>query len=133
MIRREYHANENHRTHSMVGKDDRIGPGFAQLAEPSLLIVCGVLITLANTILSYACLTFQVEIFPTRIRARAGGLARSSSRLAAMSSGFLIAFFLRDFGATGALGLVSACMVGVMVVIGAFGPSSRELEGNVGH
>ena len=79
-----------------------VGTAFSQLTEPSLLILCGVLITLANTILSYAYHAYQAEIFPTAIRARAAGIAYSSSRVGAISSGFLIAFFLRDFGATGA-------------------------------
>ena len=48
-----------------------------------------------------------------------------------MSSGFLIAFFLREFGANGAFGLITACMVGVILVIGAFGPSRKELEREV--
>jgi hypothetical protein len=47
-----------------------------------------------------------------------------------MSSGFLIAFFLREFGANGAFGLMTACMMGVVFVIGVFGPSRRELEGD---
>jgi putative MFS transporter len=109
------------------------GTAFAHLASPGPLIFCGVSITLANNILSYAFHAYQVEVFPTAIRARAGGIAYSSSRLGAMSSGFLIAFFLRRFGANGAFGLITACMIGVSLVIGAFGPSRRELEGETGH
>ncbi|MCK1290878.1 MFS transporter [Bradyrhizobium sp. 30] len=104
------------------------GAGFSQFTEPGLLIFCGVLITLANTILSYAYHAYQVEMFPTAIRARAGGIAYSSSRFGAIWSGFLIAFFLRDFGATGAFGLITACMLGVVFVIGVFGPSNKEID-----
>jgi len=110
-----------------------VGTGFSQFTEPGLLILCGVLITLANTILSYAYHAYQVEVFPTAIRARAGGIAYSSSRVGAISSGFLIAFFLRDFGATGAFGLITACMLGVVFVIGVFGPSNRDLDSDDGH
>jgi putative MFS transporter len=110
-----------------------VGTAFAQFTEPSLLVVCGVVITLSNTVLSYAYHAYQVEVFPSAIRARAGGLAYSSSRIGAMCSGFLVAFFLRAFGATGAFGLITACMIGVMVVIGVFGPSSRDLSGDAGH
>src|SRR5258708_40017576 len=104
-----------------------VGPGFSQFTEPGLLILCGVLITLANTILSYAYHAYQVEVFPTAIRARAGGIAYSSSRVGAISSGFLIAFFLRDFGATGAFGLITACLFGIFFVIRALGASTRDL------
>jgi putative MFS transporter len=110
-----------------------VGTAFAQFTDPASLILCGMLITLANNILSYAFHAYQVEVFPTGIRARAGGIAYSSSRLGAMSSGFLIAFFLRKFGANGAFGLITACMIAVILVIGAFGPSRRELEGDPGH
>jgi putative MFS transporter len=109
------------------------GTAFAHLTGPAPLIFCGVVITLANNILSQAYHAYQVEVFPTGIRARAGGIAYSSSRLGAMSSGFLIAFSLRKFGTNGAFGLITACMIGVILVIGAFGPSRRELEGEPGH
>jgi putative MFS transporter len=105
-----------------------VGTAFARFTGAASLISCGVLITLANNILSYAFHAYQVEVFPTGIRARAAGIAYSSSRLGAMSSGFLIAFFLREFGANGAFGLITACMLGVVLVIGAFGPSRKELE-----
>ena len=49
-----------------------------------------------------------------------------------MSSGFLIAFFLREFGARGAFGLITACMIAVILVISAFGPSRKELERDPG-
>ena len=110
-----------------------VGTAFAQFTGPGPLILCGVLITLANNILSHAYHAYQVEVFPTGIRARAGGIAYSSSRLGAMSSGFLIAFFLREFGASGAFGLITACMIAVILVIGAFGPSRKELERDPEH
>ena len=110
-----------------------VGTAFAQLTAAPLLIACGVLITLANTILSYAYHAYQVEVFPSRIRARAGGLAYSSSRAGAMCSGFLIAFALREAGATGAFGMITACMVGVVIVIGVFGPSTKTLAADVAH
>ena len=52
-----------------------------------------------------------------------------------MSSGFLIAFFLKDFGVAGVFGLIIACMVVVMISIGVFGPTAKELdrEGLGGH
>jgi putative MFS transporter len=105
-----------------------VGVAFTQFEAPALLIVCGVLMTLANTILSYAYHAYQTEVFPVRIRGRAAGLAYSSSRLGAMCSGFLIAFFLREFGVGGVFGLITAAMLVVIVSIGVFGPTSRELE-----
>jgi putative MFS transporter len=105
-----------------------VGIGFAYFNAPVLLIVCGVLMTLANTTLSYAYHAYQTEVFPVRIRGRAAGIAYSTSRLGAMSSGFMIAFFLKDFGVPGVFGLIISAMLAVMLSIGVFGPASKDLE-----
>ena len=55
------------------------------------VIVCGVSLTLANNILSFAYHGYQPELFPTRIRARAVGFVYSFSRIATMFSAFAIA------------------------------------------
>ena len=110
-----------------------VGTVFSLFKEPSLLIFCGILITLANTILSCVYHAYQVELFPTTIRARAGGISYSSSRIAALFSGFLIAVFLKNFGTLGAFGLISACMIAVMFVIGIFGPSGKSLAADASH
>ncbi|WP_456686902.1 MFS transporter, partial [Bradyrhizobium sp. P5_C11_2] len=70
------------------------GMAFAQLTEPALLIVCGVLLTACNTTMSYAYHAYQTEVFPTQIRARASGLVYSMSRLSATFSGFIVAYML---------------------------------------
>jgi putative MFS transporter len=63
------------------------GIAFSQLNAPALLIGCGVLLTAANMIMSYAYHAYQTEVFPTAVRARAAGLVYSMSRLSAMFSG----------------------------------------------
>ena len=68
---------------------------------------------------------YQSEVFPTRVRARASGLVYSFSRIGAGFSGFLIAFFLRDFGVVGVFVAISACYVVVIAAIGLFGPKTR--------
>ncbi len=69
---------------------------FAQLTLPALLILCGVLLTAANTTMSYAYHAYQTEVFPTAVRARAAGLVYSMSRVSAMFSGFIVAYMLRE-------------------------------------
>ena len=91
----------------------------------TMLILCGVLVTIANVTLSYAYHAYQTEVFPTAIRARASGLVYSTSRLSAMFSGFIIAYVLREGGVGGVFGLITAAMIIVMVVIAAFGPNVR--------
>ena len=103
-----------------------IGVLFSQTANPLLLVVLGVLINLCNSTLSLCYHTYQNEVFPTRIRARAAGVVYSMSRLGAMLSGFLIAFMLRDFGVNGVFAMIVGCMLVVMITIGGFGPDTNR-------
>ncbi|MCK1678214.1 MFS transporter [Bradyrhizobium sp. 147] len=102
------------------------GLAFAQSSAPFLLITFGLLVNLGNSIMSLSFHTYQNEVFPTRIRARAAGTVYSVSRLTAMFSGFLIAFLLRDYGVTGVFGAIVGAMVVVMIVIGVFGPTTNN-------
>jgi MFS transporter, putative metabolite:H+ symporter len=102
-----------------------LGLIFAVLTRPELLITCGVLIVGANTLMSYAYHPYQAELYPTQIRARAVGLVYSFSRLSTIFTSFMIAFFLREFGALGVFVFISASMAIVMFSIGVYGPRTR--------
>jgi putative MFS transporter len=101
------------------------GTAFAQLTEPALLIVCGVLLTACNTTMSYAYHAYQTEVFPTQIRAQASGLVYSMSRLSATFSGFIVAYMLKEAGVTGVFGLITAAMLIVVIAMTLFGPNVR--------
>lgn len=101
------------------------GMAFAQFTVPALLIACGVLITASNMTLSYAYHAYQTEVFPTAVRARAAGLVYSMSRVAAMFSGFIVAWTLREAGVAGVFGLITAAMVVVIAAIATWGPNVR--------
>jgi MFS transporter, putative metabolite:H+ symporter len=101
------------------------GIAFAQLTQPVLLIICGVLLTAANMTMSYAYHAYQTEVFPTAIRARAAGLVYSMSRVSATFSGFVVAYMLREGGVGGVFGLITAAMVIVIITLAAFGPNVR--------
>jgi putative MFS transporter len=103
---------------------------FGQVKSVGLLIVLGVLISLAGQTISVCYHAYQSELFPTAVRCRANGIVYSASRVGAMMSGFLIAFLLRDFGVPGVFAGITVCMVVVMISIGAFGPKTngRRLE-----
>ena len=91
------------------------------------LILFGVLVTLANNMMSFSFHAYQAELYPTRIRATAVGFVYSFSRLSTVFSAFLIAFVLRDFAVSGVFVLIAACMVVVMLAIGLLGPKVRNL------
>lgn len=103
---------------------------FSQMTSAALLIVFGVLLTLANNILSFAYHAYQAELYPTRIRAMAVGFVYSWSRVSVIFSSFVIAFFLRFYGTAGVFVFIAGSMVVVMLAIGLLGPktSNRALE-----
>jgi putative MFS transporter len=104
------------------------GLWFAQLGRASsaeAFIALGVGVAVSNMLVSYAYHTYQSEIFPVRIRARAIGFVYSFSRLSVVVSSYLIAFVLVHFGTNGVLALISSAMAVVAVTIGVWGPRTR--------
>jgi putative MFS transporter len=101
------------------------GALFAMQTAPAMLMLFGVLITLGGTLLSVGYHAYQVELFPTRMRATAVGFVYSMSRLSAMFSGFMIAFALRHFGVPGVFALLTGALTVVMAAIGLFGPRTH--------
>jgi MFS transporter, putative metabolite:H+ symporter len=100
---------------------------FAQQRNPLWLILCGVVLTCSNNIMSLAFHAYQAELFPTQVRAQAVGFVYSWSRLSAIFTSFMIAFFLRDFGVPGVFAFIAASMLVVVLAIGIFGPRTRGL------
>lgn len=100
---------------------------FSQTKAPPLLIVLGVLISLAGQTISVSYHAYQAELFPTSVRARATGLVYSASRIGAMLSGFLVAYLLRNFGVVGVFTGIVGCMLIVAIAIGGFGPKTKGL------
>jgi putative MFS transporter len=92
------------------------------------LILCGVLITLCNNLLSYAYHAYQSELYPTRIRARAVGFVYAWSRLSTVFTSVMIGFVLGHFGASGVFTFIAASMGVVCLCIGVFGPRTRALS-----
>jgi MFS transporter, putative metabolite:H+ symporter len=102
---------------------------FSQQSTMSLLILFGVLITLANNILSYSFHSYQTEMFPTRVRARAVGFTYAFSRISTVFASFIIGYFFAHFhGTTGVFSLIAFAMLMVVLSIGIFGPRTRHLE-----
>jgi MFS transporter, putative metabolite:H+ symporter len=106
------------------------GIAFGQSRLAAALVLFGVLVTLANNVMSFLYHTYQSELFPTRIRARAVGFVYSWSRLSTVFSGFIIAFLLDRFGAGGVFAFIAGCMLIAAVAIAALGPpaTNRRLE-----
>jgi putative MFS transporter len=103
---------------------------FAQQTAEVGVIACGLALTLCGNWFSFSFHAYQSELYPTRIRAQAIGFVYSWSRFSAIFSGFIIAFFLGNYGTIGVFGLIASAMIAVFIVIGVFGPpvTKRRLE-----
>jgi putative MFS transporter len=100
---------------------------FAHQQAAWLIILFGVMVTMANNWMSFALHNYQGELFPTRIRGRAVGFVYAWSRVSAAFAGLLIGFFLKAGGATGVALFIGAAMAVMIVTIGAFGPRTRRM------
>jgi MFS transporter, putative metabolite:H+ symporter len=100
---------------------------FSQTSHRLLLILLGVVLTLASNIMSYSYHAYQTELFPTSIRTSAVGFVYSWSRFSAIFTSFFIAGTLKRFGTPGVFVLIAAAMLIVMTVIGFLGPRTRDL------
>ncbi|GAB0116811.1 MFS transporter [Acidisoma sp. 7E03] len=99
---------------------------FGTVGSPAAVILFGVLVTVANNVLSFAFHSYQAELYPTRIRAVAVGFVYSWSRLSVVFMAFVIAFTLRGFGVPGVFVLIAGSMVVVIAATGLLGPRTRH-------
>jgi len=101
---------------------------FSQQSNMTALLVCGVLLTLSNNVMSYSFHSYQSELFPTRVRARAVGFTYAFSRISTVFASFIIGWFFANFnGTTGVFGLIAFAMLMVVLSIGIFGPKTSNL------
>ncbi|MGH9679378.1 MAG: MFS transporter, partial [Candidatus Acidiferrales bacterium] len=100
---------------------------FTRQSSATMLILMGMMITFSNNLLSASYHTYQAELYPTRIRARAIGFVYSWSRLSTMFTSFMIAFFLERFGTNGVFGFIAGSMLMVILSVGVFGPKTNNL------
>lgn len=105
-----------------------LGIWFASVDSTLALIALGACLAMAAQWLSYGLHNYQAELYPTRIRARGVGFVYSWSRLSGILTPFFIAFFLRDFGATGVFTFVAVCMGIVILSVATLGPRTNRLE-----
>ena len=104
------------------------GLGLSAMTQTSgmgVFVALGVGVAAGNSLMSLAYHTYQSEVFPTRIRARAVGFVYSFSRLSAVLSSYVIAFILDRSGSLGVFVLISTAMVIVAITIGGFGPRTK--------
>jgi MFS transporter, putative metabolite:H+ symporter len=100
---------------------------ITQHSEFALFTVIGAGVAIGNSLMSLSYHTYQSELFPTPMRARAVGFVYSFSRLSAIFSSYIIAATLDRAGSVGVFVLISMAMVVVALTVGLFGPRTRGL------
>lgn len=101
-------------------------------ADPAWLIVAaGFALTVCSNVFSNAFHVYQTEIFPTRLRGSAIGIAYSLSRLTSVVLPFVALTVLSDLGATAVFAGSAVLMLLLCADVAAFGPrtTGRSLEG----
>jgi putative MFS transporter len=100
---------------------------ITQNSNFALFTVIGASVAIGNSLMSLSYHTYQSELFPTPMRARAVGFVYSFSRLSAIFSSYIIAATLDRAGSVGVFVLISGAMVIVALTVGLFGPRTRGL------
>lgn len=100
---------------------------ITQHSDFVVFTVIGAGVAIGNSLMSLSYHTYQSELFPTPMRARAVGFVYSFSRLSAIFSGYIIAATLDRAGSVGVFVLISMAMVVVALTVGLFGPRTRGL------
>jgi putative MFS transporter len=102
--------------------------GYA--SSPVLILASGFLYTATSNIFSNALHIFQVEIFPTIVRATAAGSAYGMSRLSTGAMPFVLVPVLDRFGPTAMFGVIAGALGICIVDIALFAPptTGRALE-----
>jgi MFS transporter, putative metabolite:H+ symporter len=104
------------------------GVVLSQMTSAVGITIVGVWITFSTSNLSWAFHAYQAELYPTRIRSRAIGFTYAWSRFSTIFVGFMVAFFLRDYGTIGVFAFIASAMLVCCLVIGIMGPATARLR-----
>ncbi|MFM0142139.1 MFS transporter [Paraburkholderia sp. RL18-085-BIA-A] len=101
---------------------------FGMVREPVLIVLFGGIVTIANNWMIGIFHTYQAELYPTRIRARAVGFVFSWSRVSSIFVGFWVAALLKHSGVPAVFVLISSAMLVIVVMVGLFGPRTNGVR-----
>lgn len=103
-----------------------VGLAFPFARNAFEIVAIGALFTIFSYWFSSAFHAYQAELFPTRARATGVGFTYSMSRLSAVFSTLIIGALLAK-GVLAVFVFMAAAMLGVALVVGAFGPRTNAL------
>jgi putative MFS transporter len=107
-----------------------LGIGMGYSSSSLTIVALGFLYTAVSNVFANGLHVFQVEIFPTSLRATAAGACYGLSRLSSGAMPFVLLPVLRTWGAGPMFVVIGVAMWIVMIDIGVFGPrtTGRLLE-----
>lgn len=103
------------------------GLSFGAAREPTLILVFGSIVTIANNWMIGIFQAYQAELYPTRIRARSVGFVYSWSRFSSIFLGFWVAALLKSSGVEAVFALISGAMLMIVVVVSWLGPKTNGI------
>ena len=107
-----------------------LGIGMGYSTSSTAIVVLGFLYTAVSNVFSNGLHIFQVEIFPTSVRATAAGACYGLSRLSSAAMPFVLLPVLERWGAGPMFVVVATALWIVMIDVALFAPSTtgRSLE-----
>jgi MFS transporter, putative metabolite:H+ symporter len=107
-----------------------LGIGMGYSTSPVAIVALGFLYTAVSNVFSNGLHIFQVEIFPTPVRATAAGMCYGLSRLSSAAMPFVLLPVLERWGAGPMFVVVATALWIVIVDVALFAPSTtgRSLE-----
>jgi len=101
---------------------------FAFSHTPAAIVTFGFCYTAVSNVFSNSFHVYQVELFPTEVRARGGGVPYAVSRLSIGVMPFVLVPVLEHFGSTVAFGATGVALLGAVGAIAALGSASTGLS-----
>lgn len=101
---------------------------FASARVPAAWLTFGIVLSLANSVVSVSSHNYLSELYPTRVRARLSGFVYSFTRLSAAASGYVIAWLLTKGGPTEVFTAISVFMIIALAAVLFLGPGTRNVS-----
>jgi putative MFS transporter len=103
-----------------------VGAVYPFVADPALLMVCGVALVVPIYVLVALLFGIYVpELFPTEIRLRASGICNTFGRAATIGTPFLVVALFAGRGVTGVLAFMIALLVLQIAAVAGWGIETR--------
>jgi len=103
-----------------------LGSIYPFLTSPSLVMVCGFLLTAGVAVFLTLGLGASPELFPTEYRFRGTGVAQTAGRAGLIASPFIILALFEAYGIGGVIGAIAGMYTAVALLFAIFGIETNQ-------